>query len=237
MTKELTITLFAVGAYIAVITRLYASGQIKGITTNPTLMKQAGIKDYRRFVQEVLATVTDIPISFEVLADDFAEMERQARLLQGLGDNIFIKIPVTNTKGQSSAPLIEKLSAEGYQLNITAVLTLPQVETVLQALNPAVPAVVSVFAGRIADTGTDPCPIMRETAAMCRARSPLIESLWASTRELLNIFQAQECGVDIVTVTHDLLRKLPLIGMDHKELSRLTVMMFYDDAVSTGYKL
>jgi transaldolase len=200
-------------------------------------MKKAGIKDYRRFVEEVMAVVTDIPVSFEVLADDFAEMERQAGLLRGLGNNIFIKIPVTNTKGESSAPLIAKLSAAGYQLNITAVLTLPQVETVLQALNPAVPAFVSIFAGRIADTGTDPCPIMREAAAMCRARSPLIESLWASTRELLNIFQAQECGVDIITVTHDLLGKLPLIGMDHRELSRLTVMMFYDDAVSTGYKL
>jgi transaldolase len=184
-----------------------------------------------------MATVTDIPVSVEVLSDDFAEMERQAGLLRGMGDNIFIKIPVTNTKGKSSAPLIAKLSAAGYQLNVTAILTLPQVETVLQALNPAVPAVVSVFAGRIADTGTDPCPIMREVAAMCRARSPLIESLWASTRELLNIFQAQECGVDIITVTHDILNKLPLVGMSHKELSRLTVMMFYDDAVSTGYTL
>ncbi|MCL2083881.1 MAG: transaldolase [Oscillospiraceae bacterium] len=234
---KIDIKLFADGADLNGIMELYGSGLVDGITTNPTLMKKAGIADYEKFANEVASRITDIPVSFEVLSDDFAEMERQARKIGGWGENVYIKIPVTNTRGESSAPLINKLSRDGYKLNVTAILTLEQVDAVLRALDPAAQAYVSVFAGRIADTGVDPCPIVRKAAAMCGKRSPNIKCLWASTRELLNIFQAQECGADIITVTHDILKKLPMIGRDHNELSLDTVKMFYSDAVSAGFVL
>jgi len=235
--SNLTIKLFADGADINSIIKLYHSTQIDGITTNPTLMKKAGISDYEVFAKDVSSRITDIPLSFEVISDDFIDMERQARKIGSWGENVFIKIPVLNTKGESSAPLIKKLSGDGFKLNITAILTIEQVETVLNALNTESAAFVSVFAGRIADTGIDPCPIMKQTAIMCGERSKKILSLWASTRELYNIFQAQECGVDIITVTHDILGKLSMIGRDLTDLSLDTVKMFSNDAISAGFSL
>jgi transaldolase len=177
-----------------------------------------------------------MPISFEVFADDFEEMERQARLITTWGEAVFVKIPITNTKGEPAIPLIRRLSAAGVKLNVTAILTLDQVREVVEALDPATPAIVSVFAGRIADTGVDPVPLMREAAAICAAK-PKAELLWASPRELLNIFQAEECGCRIITVTSELLKKLAMVGKPLDELSLDTVKMFYNDAAAAGFRL
>ena len=237
MTRDdFKIKIFADGADINGMREEYKKGYVSGFTTNPTLMKKAGVSDYEAFAREIAKEITDLPLSFEVFSDDFESMEKEARKIGSWGDNIFIKLPVTNTKGISTAGLIKKLSSEGFKLNITAILTLGQVDDVVKALTPGVGAYVSVFAGRIADTGVDPIPVMKETVDICRSKAG-VESLWASTRELLNIFQAQECGVDIITVTNDILKKLPMVGMDLSELSLDTVRMFHNDATSLGYKI
>ncbi len=235
--NDLKIQLYADGADKAGILDLYAKPYIKGLTTNPTLMKKVGIKDYEAFAKDILKTVTAKPISLEVFSDDFAEMRRQASKIKSWGRNVYVKIPITNSRGESSLPLIKELGQEGVQLNITAILTLKQVAGVAEALNPAIASVVSVFAGRIADTGVDPMPIMRACGALLHGQ-PKAELLWASTREVLNILQAEECGCQIITVPHDILTKAAkLFGMDLTELSLDTVKTFAKDAADAGYKL
>lgn len=235
--QNLKIRIFADGADKAGILDLYAKPYIKGLTTNPTLMKKAGITDYEAFARDILRTVTAKPISLEVFADEFPEMKRQALKIAGWGQNVYVKIPITNTRAESAAPLIKELAAEGVKLNITAILTLAQVRAVASVLNPAVPSVVSIFAGRIADTGVDPMPIMRESRQLL-AGQPKAELLWASVREVLNIVQAEQSGCDIVTVTHDILAKAAKqLGMDLTALSLDTVKMFANDASAAGYKL
>jgi transaldolase len=237
MTKnDFQIKIFADGADIKGMLEMYHAGFVSGFTTNPSLMKKSGVMDYEMFAKEAVKAISDLPLSFEVFSDDFDAMEKEARKIGSWADNVYTKIPVTNTQGASSVPLIKKLSAEGLKLNITAILTLNQVEQVIKNLTPGVGAYISVFAGRIADTGIDPIPVMKETVAMCRSVLG-VESLWASTRELLNIFQAQSCGVDIITVTNDILKKVSNIGKDLSRLSLETVQMFYNDAKSLGYKL
>jgi transaldolase len=209
---------------------------IKGFTTNPTLMRKAGISNYAAFAREAISVVGDLPISFEVFSDTFDEMEREARIIAGWGGNTYIKVPVTNTAGQSAAPLIRKLSGEGIRLNVTAMLTLEQVRVVAKVLNPSVPSIVSVFAGRVADTGVDPVPLMREAAGILRGNG-LAELLWASPRELLNVFHAEESGCHIITATSDILAKLKLVGKDLAQFSLETVKMFFDDAKAAGFAL
>jgi transaldolase len=209
---------------------------IAGFTTNPTLMRKSGVVDYATFAKEVLAEVTDHPISFEVVTDDFDEMRRQARLIASWGANVYVKIPVTNTRGESSADLVRELSLEGLRLNVTALLSLRQVGTVARALEDGPGGVVSVFAGRIADTGRDPVPVM--TAALeVLADHPRLELLWASPREILNVVQADSIGCHIITVTHDLLKKIHGLVRDLEDVSRDTVQMFHDDAQASGLTL
>ena len=235
--NDLTIQLYADGADKAGILELYAQPYIKGLTTNPTLMKKAGLKDYEAFARDILQTVTAKPISLEVFSDDFPEMKRQALKIAGWGKNVYVKIPITNSRGETSIPLIRELSHQGVQLNITAILTLEQVRQVAAALDPKVPSVVSIFAGRIADTGVDPMPIMRESRKIL-AGQPKAELLWASVREVLNIVQAEQSGCHIVTVQHDILAKAAkLLSMDLAALSLDTVKMFANDAASAGYQL
>jgi transaldolase len=235
--ENLSVRIFADGADAEGMISLYKNPLIKGLTTNPTLMRKAGIKDYETFAKEILKSIKGKPISFEVFSDEFPEMERQALKIKGWQDNVFVKIPITNSKGESSIPLIRALGRAGVQLNITAILTLAQVRDVAGALNPSVPSVVSVFAGRIADTGRDPSPIMRAGKAHL-AHLPKAQLLWASVREVLNIIQADECGCDIVTVPHDILSKaLKLVQMDLETLSLDTVKMFAQDAEQAGFRL
>lgn len=234
--NELHIKIFADGAEKASIMEFAQNPLIKGFTTNPTLMRKAGITDYEGFAKEVLAEVQDRPISFEVFSDEFDEMERQARLIASWAPNIYVKIPITNTKKEPSYELIRKLSADGIKLNVTAVFSLSQVEKTRDALRADVPAVISVFAGRIADTGVDPIPLMKEAKAII-AGNPNFELLWASPRELLNIYHAEEAGTDIITVTSDVLKKAANIGLDLEEFSLQTVKMFYDDGQKAGYIL
>jgi transaldolase len=236
MTTELNIAIYADGADVRDMVAARDAGLVKGFTTNPTLMRKVGITNYEAFAKEALAATGGMPISFEVFADEFDEMERQARLIATWGDAVFVKIPITNTKGESSIPLIKTLSAAGVKLNVTAILTLQQVREVVDALHPDTPAIVSVFAGRIADTGRDPVPLMKEAAGICSAK-PKAELLWASPRELLNIFQADEVGCRIITVTSDILKKLSMVGKSLDELSLDTVKMFYNDASAAGFKL
>jgi transaldolase len=216
---------------------MYANPLVKGFTTNPTLMKAAGVRDYRSFAAEVLTAIPDRPVSFEVFADDFDEMEQQAREIASWGRNVNVKIPVTNTKGAFAGPLIERLSKAGVVVNVTAVFTLDQVRRVAEALSAATPAIVSLFAGRVADSGIDPVPLMRDAARLLRSARPKSELLWASPRELLNIFQANDCGCGIITVTNEVLKKLSLVGKDQNEYSLETVKMFYGDAQAAGYKI
>lgn len=230
------IKVFADGAKLSDMLDAYRQGNVQGFTTNPTLMRQAGISDYESFAKSVLAAIADLPISFEVFADDFAAMAVQARKIATWGDNVYVKIPVTNTKGESAAPLIRELSAEGIKLNVTALLTLDQVTEVTEALAVGTPAVISVFAGRVADTGVDPVPLMIRALKIAERR-PLAELLWASPREVLNIYQAEEIGCHIITVTADLLKKLALKGKDLTAYSLETVAMFYNDARLAGYTL
>jgi transaldolase len=227
---------FADGADLDSILELAADPVVRGFTTNPTLMRKAGIEDYEGFARKVLDHVTDRPISFEVCADDFEEMRRQAHRLASWGPNVYVKIPVTNTKGISSVPLIADLTADGVHLNITGILTLAQVREVSEPLAESSGAVVSVFAGRIADTGRDPVPLMASAVELLR-QYPYLELLWASPREIINVCQADSIGCDIITVTHDLLKKLTGLGRSLEDVSLDTVRMFYNDAVDAGYLL
>jgi len=234
---DLPVKIFADGADLQGIADLYRKPYIKGLTTNPTLMRKAGLTDYETFARAVLKDVKSKPISFEVFSDDFPEMRRQALEINAWQDNVYVKIPITNTRGESSVSLIQRLAAEGVKVNVTALLTSHQVKAVAAALNPNVPAVVSVFAGRIADTGVDPTPIMKESLEILRCL-PKAELLWASVREVLNVFQAAACRCHIVTVPHDILKKLiQLGGKDLDELSLDTVRMFHQDARGAGFKL
>ncbi len=231
--RTLRIKVFADGADLEGMLALAEDPLIAGFTTNPTLMRRSGVTDYTTFAKEVLAALTELPISFEVVADEFDEMRRQALLIASWGTNVYVKIPVTNTRGESSTELIRELSLEGLKLNVTAILSLRQVWTVAQALAEGDGAVVSVFAGRVADTGRDPIPLM--TAALdILTDVPQAELLWASPREILNVVQADGIGCHIVTVTHDLLKKLSGLGRDLEDISRDTVLMFNNDAQQSG---
>lgn len=233
---DMPVKIFADGADLKGIAELYRKPYIRGLTTNPTLMRKAGLSDYESFARAVLKEVKSKPISFEVFSDDFPEMRRQALKIHNWQDNVYVKVPITNTKGESSLHLIEQLAGAGVKINVTALLTCPQVEAVAAALNPNVPAVVSVFAGRIADTGVDPMPTMKESLEILRSL-PKVELLWASVREVLNVFQAAACGCHIVTVPHDILGKLIQFGgKDLDELSLDTVRMFHQDAHAAGFK-
>jgi transaldolase len=236
--QNLRVKIFADGADKIGMLKLYENPLITGMTTNPTLMRKVGIQDYEAFAKDVLQSVRSKPISFEVFSDDFPEMRRQALKIASWQSNVYVKIPITNTRNESSIPLIRDLAREGVQLNITAILTMKQVSEVAAALNPEVSSVVSVFAGRIADTGRDPMPFMRESLSILSGQQPKAELLWASVREVLNIFQAEESGCHIVTVGHDILAKaMKLVGMDLSALSLDTVKMFAQDAQAAGYSV
>ena len=234
--SDLKVKIFADGADKAGILEMYAQPYIQGFTTNPTLMAKSGIKDYEAFAKDIVAEIPDRHISFEVFADEFPEMERQALKIKDWGDNVYVKIPVTNTKAEPAYPLIQKLTEAGVKLNVTAVMTLEQVEKIVAALKGTPSAVVSVFAGRVADTGIDPVPYMQSALKIVRTQ-PGAELLWASPREVLNIFQADDIGCDIITVTNDILKKLKLNGKDLTEYSLETVKMFYNDATRAGFQL
>jgi transaldolase len=234
--KDLRIKIYADGADRNGMLEMYKQPYISGFTTNPTLMRQAGVADYKTFALEMLQEIRDKPISFEVFADDFVNMERQALEIASWGDNVFVKIPVTNTSGVSMAPLVGRLSAAGVKLNVTAMFTLEQVDAMLAVLKPGTPAILSLFAGRIADAGQDPVPIMSD--AVRRAKSkPDVEILWASPREILNLIQADACGCHIITMTNGLLSKLSGIGKSLTEFSLETVQMFHRDARVAGYQI
>ena len=234
--SELRVQVFADGADKASMLELYRQPYIKGFTTNPTLMRKAGVTDYERFALEILQLIPDRPISFEVFADDEIEMERQARKIARWARNVYVKIPVTNTRREPMYDLIRRLSADSIQVNATAVLALDQVRHIAQALKGGAPSYISVFAGRIADTGVDPLPTMSAAVDLVRMH-PDIELIWASPRELLNVIQADQIGCHIITVTDDILRKLDLLDRDLAEYSLATVKMFHDDASKSGYKL
>ena len=234
--SELKIKMFADGADKAQILQAKGNPLISGFTTNPTLMRAAGVKNYEEFAHEILKVVTDRPISFEVFADGFDEMERQAHKIAGWAENVYVKIPVTNTRRESSMELVHRLAHSGVKVNVTAILTLDQVRDTTAALVGGAPSVVSVFAGRIADTGQDPVPLMAEAVKIVSPHSD-IELLWASPRELLNIFQANDVGCHIITATDSVLGKLKTVGKDLDEYSLETVRMFYNDAAHSGYKL
>lgn len=234
---EWKVKLFADGAHRDEILSLYRNPLIHGFTTNPTLMRKAGVTDYEEFARDILGEISDLPISFEVFADDFAEMERQARKISSWGRNVYVKVPITNTKGESSLPLVQCLSQAGIKVNVTAMTTFDQVQQAVAALADSPAALASVFAGRIADTGRDPMPVVAETAALLRRDAPQIELVWASPRELLNIVQAECAECHIITITSDLLKNLELIGRDLTEYSLETVKMFRRDAVAAGFRL
>jgi len=234
--SDLRIKIFADGADLNGIREMYAKPFIKGFTTNPTLMRKAGVDDYEAFAHKVLETITTHPISFEVFADEPADMVRQARLISSWGDNVYVKIPITNTQGVPSDDVIRELSADGVHLNVTALMTTAQVEAVAAASEGGPGHVVSVFAGRIADTGRDPIPLMAE-ALQALAHDPGLELLWASPLEVLNIRQAEQVGVHIITVTPDLLAKMKWFDKDLAQFSLETVKMFHDDAAAAGYTL
>ena len=233
---DLKVKIFADGADKAGMLEMYAKPFISGFTTNPTLMHKVGLTDYRAFAREILAAIPDRPISFEVFADDFAEMERQASEIATWGDNVYVKIPVTNTRREPAYDLVHRLSHAGVKLNVTAILTLEQVRDVVNALAGGAPSNVSVFAGRIADTGTDPLPIMTASLELLKL-APGAELNWASPRELLNIIQADAIGCHIITVTNDILKKLSLVGKDLGDYSLDTVKMFYEDGRKAGFSL
>jgi len=234
--ERLSVKIFADGADLAGMIAMYQRPYISGFTTNPTLMRKAGITDYRRFAREALAAIPDRPISFEVFSDEFADMERQATEMAGWGHHVYVKIPVTNTRREPAYELVRRLSTAGVKVNVTALTTLSQVRAVADAVAGGAPSCVSVFAGRIADTGRDPVPIMAEAVGLLKV-APAAELIWASPRELLNVFQADAVGCHIITVTSDILTKLPLVGKDLDEYSLDTVRMFYDDATKAGFTL
>ena len=233
---DLKVKIFADGADLKVIADLACHPHIKGFTTNPTLMRKAGIADYRAFSLDVLKIIGGRPVSFEVFSDEFSEMEKQALEIASWGGNVYVKIPVTNTRREFAGELIQRLAQAGVQLNVTAILTPEQVKEVVRCLSPSVPSYVSVFAGRMADTGRDPVPHMAEAMRLLQA-NPKAELIWASPRELLNIFHADAIGCHVITVTNDILAKLPLIGKDLTEYSLDTVKMFRNDAVSAGFQI
>ncbi|ABF32849.1 TPA: transaldolase [Streptococcus pyogenes] len=236
MTKKLNVKVFSDGAVLETMLKDLQTGLVTGFTTNPSLMKKAGISSYIGFAKEVLAKITDYPVSFEVFADDLASMEKEAEKIASLGDNVYVKIPVTTSTGESTCSVIQKLSAKGIKLNVTAIFTIEQTQAVVDHLTAGVPAIVSVFAGRIADTGVDPMPIMEEALRICLQKEG-VELLWASPRETYNIYQADQLGVDIITCTTDLIAKLPLQGKDLEDYSLETVQMFLKDSTSLGFKI
>jgi len=236
LSEKLKIKIFADGADKKTMLEMYNTSFIQGLTTNPTLMRAAGIKNYKSFCEDILKSITDKPVSLEVFADDFQEIERQAREISSWADNVYVKIPITNTKSQPSYHLIKKLSSDGIKLNITAIMTIKQVKETVQALSNDVPSYISVFAGRIADTGVDPVPIMKEALSLMKS-NPLSELIWASPREVLNIVQAEEMNCHIITVTSGILKKLNLLGYSLQDFSLDTVKMFYKDAKDAGYNL
>jgi transaldolase len=234
--KTIKVSIFADGAELPGIVEMAKNPLVKGFTTNPTLMRKAGIADYKVFARQVLEAVPDRPISFEVFSDDFAEMEAQALEIASWGPNVNVKVPVTNTRGEFAGGLIRRLSAQNVLLNVTALMTLEQVDAVLENLQGSAPAYISVFAGRIADTGRDPMPTMTESAKRA-SRRPRTQVIWASPRELLNIFQADAAGVHVITVANDILKKLDVIGKDLDTYSLETVKMFREDALKAGYAI
>lgn len=234
--EELKVQIFADGADKAGMLEMYAKPYIKGLTTNPTLMKKAGITDYRAFCKDILTSIKDKPLSFEVFSDDFAEMERQAMEIASWGENVYVKIPITNTKQKTCYALVKKLAAQKVKLNVTAIMTLTQVRDVVASLDPNIPSYVSVFAGRIADTGRDPVPLMAAAVEILKV-APAAELIWASPRELLNIFQADAIGCHVITVTNDVLKKLSLVGYDLDDYSLDTVKMFYNDAKLANFEI
>jgi transaldolase len=233
---ELKVKIFADGADRGGMLEMYSKPYIKGFTTNPTLMHKAGLIDYRAFAREILAAIPDRPISFEVFSDELEEMDRQAREIATWGENVYVKIPVTNTRREPAYDLVRTLAGDGVKVNVTAIMTVEQVRKVVEAVKNGAPSCISVFAGRIADTGRDPLPIMRECVAILKSAAAA-ELIWASPRELLNIVQASDIGCHIITVTNDILKKLPLIGKDLADYSLDTVKMFYDDGRKAGFTL
>ena len=233
---RLRVKLFADGANVSTMLEMHALPYIKGLTTNPTLMRKAGIANYRSFAKDVLSQIKKKPVCFEVLADDLAEMERQAMEIAGWADNVFVKIPVTNTKRETCRTLVKRLSDRQVKLNVTAIMTLAQVRDIAASLNPGIPSYLSVFAGRIADTGIDPVPLMCQAVEILKSNSHA-ELVWASSREIFNIFQADAAGCHVITVTNDILKKISIVGYDLTEYSLDTVKMFYDDAQTSGFTL
>jgi transaldolase len=234
--RELGVGIYADGAHIPEMVAAYQDGTADGFTTNPTLMARAAVPDYRTFARQALERIVDVPISFEVFADDLDEMGKQAREIASWGPNVFVKVPALNTRGQSTVPLVRDLAGEGLRLNVTAILALEQVAEVLEVLPAERPGIISVFAGRVADTGRDPVPHMKEAVAMA-AGHPGVRVLWASPREVLNLYQARDCGCDLIAITPALLSKISVRGKDLREFSRETVQMFFDDATRAGYQL
>ena len=234
--RDLRIDIYADGADIDKMKKQHKEGFVKGFTTNPTLMKKSGVSDYKAFAKEAAGVIKDVPLSFEVFSDDFATMEKEARILAAFGTNIYVKIPVTNTKGEHSTDLIRTLSHDGLKINVTAVFTKEQSKEVLEALDPDVPSIVSIFAGRITNAGIDAEPVISEVAGLCHEHGNS-KVLWASSRELFNVIQAERSGADIITLTDDLIASLPTLGKDLYEYSLDTVKMFYNDGQSLGYKI
>ena len=234
--NDLNVKIYADGADLKEMLEIYKNDYVKGFTTNPSLMKQGGVTDYKEFAKKVLAEITDCSVSFEVFADDFETMEKEADVLANLAPNVYVKIPITNPKGESSIPLIKKLAAKGYHLNVTAIFTLKQVQEVVDTLNPEVNSIVSVFAGRIADTGVDAVELMKKAAEICK-QNPNAELLWASCREFYNIMEAEECGCQIITVQNSILAKSKNYGKDLEEYSLETVRGFFKDASGLGFSI
>jgi transaldolase len=237
MTQSFRTKIFFDGADLEQMKASLKNPLVKGVTTNPTLMKKAGVSDYKEFALMMLAAVGDLPISFEVFCDELAEMQKQAETIASWSENIYVKIPVTNTKGESTAPVIATLTRSNIKLNVTAILTLEQTREVCNALEGGSPSIVSVFAGRIADTGLNPIPIMKECLSVCRRTGPQVELLWASPRQILNLVEADSIGCDIITMTPDLISKIAALGKDLQDFSLDTVKMFYNDAKSAGLSL
>jgi len=233
---NLTVKIFADGADISEMIRVRDNPAIRGFTTNPTLMRKSGVSDYERFAREAVSAIPDLPLSFEVFADEFDEMERQALKIRDWGNNVYIKIPITNTRGESAAPLLQRLAGQGVKINVTAMMTTAQVALARDAVRHAPAAYISVFAGRIADTGRDPVPVMREALELL-CDTPRIELIWASPREVYDVVRADQIGCHIITVTYDLLGKMSLFGKDLNEFSLDTVKMFYEDADAAGFQL
>jgi transaldolase len=231
------IKIFADGADLTSMLEMAKNPHVQGLTTNPSLMKKAGVKDYRAFCKEVLTHIKDKPISFEVFADDFTEMKRQAMEIAAFGKNVYVKIPITNCEGRSAAPLIQELAHKKVSLNVTALLTLGQVVTTCEALKGGAPSIVSVFAGRVADTGRNPAPLMAASLAVCQGYDKKIELLWASSREVYNVIEADQIGCHIITVTPEIIKKLPMLGKDLDQLSLETVRTFKQDADAAGFSL